>query len=357
MKQQHHPHKVYTYEKGADRDLNKELSDADEGAYMDACNMRSTTAGDKGVSKKLKGEELLYPNKDNACNTNTHLPLSGDYVCMGTLNVNGHIVEIWADKDYSEPSLIRIDGVIVLRSSDFPIEYNYPLQLHKNDACIGGEIYITDYHSRPLLFNVKNLLLNSGINVGDEQGSCTQKYFDEFNIAEHYLVLYRALDHPVFIKLDSGTTGYNYVLGSGGLPVGYYTYSFRYVTNAGDRTEFTAPTPQIPVLVRDGTSCSPAYPSSMSHSKAPDTSSPSIYGIHIKFRINNENNYDYIEILRCSWNAGDQLDTPPVREIVGKININPQDLKVLEVLDMGNDTEETLGIEEGSDVMTTLENA
>ena len=96
-------------------------------------------------------------------------------------------------------------------SEDFPIQAKFPLQIAKNEACIGGEVYITDYNVLPMLYNVKDLLLNSGISVGDDEGECTEKYFGDYNHQEHVLILTRALNHPVFVKLDTSAAGYDYV--------------------------------------------------------------------------------------------------------------------------------------------------
>ena len=358
MKQQHHPYDIRTYSKGANRDLEDELHNSDEGAAIDANNMRTLSMdGDNASYKKINGEELLYPNVDNRCTIagtpQFGQPLASTYGCIGVIEINDHIVEFWADSNGSLPSFIRIDGVIVLQSPDFPITYDHPLQLDKNESCVGGEVYLTDYNVPPMLFNIEDLMTNGGM-FGDEL--CTQKYFDEFNINEHLLILAIALNRPVFIKLTSSSAGINQVLGAGGLPVGYYTYAFRYVTEDGERTAFSAPTPQIPMVVKDSDSC-PRYPSSQTHSKAADISSPSTLGIHFKLRVDNTNNYDFIEILRVSWNVEDPKGTPAFREIIGKVDIVDGELNVINFLDLGAEAEEVLSEDQATEVLAAIQRA
>jgi len=357
MKQTHFLKDLRNYAIGANRDVNPELFEAQEAQYWDASNMRTKSMdGDNDVAKKIKGEVLLFPNIDNRCIGGTGLPLSSLYECIGVSELNGNIVEFWADPMAVEPSLIRVNGKIVLMSPDFPITAKYPLQIAKNEACIGGEIYITDYNVPPMLFNIKDLLVNSGINVGTTIGLCTTKYFEDFNIQEHLLVLTRVLDHPVFIKLDSSFVGYDEVLGAGGIPVGYYAYSFRYVTDGGDRTAFSASTPQIPVMKTFRAGCA-NYPYVQTISKDPDISVPSIYGVHIRFRINNEANYDFVEVRRDRWNAGDPLGTPAISEVIGKIDIVAGQFDVLDVLDYGAAAEETLSGDDITGVMSAISRA
>ena len=285
MKQQHHPHDIRIYAKGANRDVDDELIGLSDGQYIDACNMRVTSMdGDKSSIKKINGEVVEFPNIDNRCSIGTGAALASTYVCTAVAELNNNVFEVWTDSDGVEPSLIRVNGLIVLMSDDFPALATHPFQLAKNEACIGGEVYLTDYKSAPMLFNIKDLLLNSGVDVGNETGDCTDKYFGGYNHKEQILILVRTLDHPVFVKLDASASGYDFVFGTGGLPVGYVSYSMRYVTSGGDRTAWSAATPQIPIVRTVSSDCV-NFPWSKTISKDPDISIPSVYGAHIKFRI------------------------------------------------------------------------
>jgi hypothetical protein len=357
MKQQNHPHDIRTTNAGVDQDIDQELHNSLPGAVVDRHNMRTASMdGTNGASKKIDGEVLYYSNRDNRCNGGTNLPLSISYECMGVVEVNGHIVEFWADADdaTTDPPLVRVDGVIVLQSVDFPIQSDFPLQIAKNESCIGGEVYFTDFNAPPIFLNIKDLLLNSGIDVGGETGVCSEKYFSEFNLDNSLLVLNRTLEHPVFIKLDTAGS-YDYIFGSAGLPVGYVTYSHRYVTLTGERTGWSAPTPQIPVIKRVSSSCSP-YPNSRAVSKDPDVSVPTTYGAHIRFRVNNLNNYDSIEVRRDSWVAGDPLGTPATSEIAGRIQLEEGQFGILDILDKGG-SEGVLSETDTTSVMTAISRA
>ena len=69
MKQQHHPTDTRTYEKGISSDTNKEILGAgEEGGHVDALNMRSMPMdGNNLTAKKIKGEDINYPNIYNRC--------------------------------------------------------------------------------------------------------------------------------------------------------------------------------------------------------------------------------------------------------------------------------------------------
>lgn len=355
MKSLHHPWDIKAYNSGAQRDLDQELMYVQSGAHVDACNFRVVSmGGDYSVAKKINGEDLLYPNIDNRCNGGSGTALSTTYECIGAAEINDHIIEFWADAASTDPALIRIDGQIVCYSADFPLTYNHPLQIAKNESCIGGEVYITDDNVPPMIFNIEDLMSNSGMLVGS---TCTEKYFTEFNLAEHQLQVTNPIDHPVFIKLTSNQSGYNEVFGSGGMPVGYYSYQLRYATQAGDRTVWSVPTPLIPVVSRLTTGCSPTFPNMQTHSKDPDITSPSVYGIHLKFRVNNVNNFDFIEVRRNSFYAGDPLGVAPVSELIGSVNINNGEIGVINILDNGSQAEESLSPDEAAESMSAIQKA
>lgn len=355
MKQLHFPYDIHLYTRGCNRDVDRELVQLSEGECIDAINMRfEAMDSNSGVARKIRGERLLYENIDNSCTNGTNAALTTSYECLATEEINGNIVEFWADAEGTEPSLIRINGKIVCKSPDFPITVDYPLQTDKNESCIGGEVYITDNYNQPMIFNIKDLMENSGMIDGS---TCTDKYFDGFNLNEHVLILQSPVDHPVFIKITSSSSGMMKVFGTGGMPVGYYTYQMRFASESGDKTGWSAPTPLIPVVQRDTGLCSTSYPYSQTHSKDPDISNPSPYGVHIRFRVNNKNNYDYVEIRRNRWNTGDAIGTPPVSEVIGFYDVAPQELSIVDILDNGPDFESALSADEAIEALAAIEKA
>jgi hypothetical protein len=278
-----------------------------------------------------------------------------------TQEINGNIVEIWASpfKEQGEDSLIRVNGKIVCMSPDFPVDVNFPLQYDKNESCVGGEFYITDHNVKPMVFSLKDLMLNSGLTVGNDTGECTTKYFEGFNLEEYTTGVTSSLYKVAFIKQDvvSTTSNYNVIFGSGGLPVGSYSYSYRYVTGDGDRSAWSPISEMIPVTFSVSDSF-PEHPNIRTFSKDPDISVPSNYGNHIRLRYDNENNYDFIEVRRDSWYAGNPLPDTPVSEIIGAFDIN-NGVNVVDIFDRvdSNEAEEAITIEELTDSPEDIETA
>jgi hypothetical protein len=333
MKQQHHPIDLKTYQKGINSDENKEiLGGSENGDHVDALNMRSISMdGDNSVKKKIKGESLVYPNIDNRCIGGTGLPLSSGYECMMDLEINGHLIEIWAHPNPSlNPPLFRVDGKIVAMSDKIPIDLEHPIQYDKNENCVSGEFYVTNFNTPPMVFSLKDLMENSGMLPGSV---CTQKYFDNFNLNEYVIQTTGTLFKPAFIKQSVQVSGqFSFVFGSQGLAVGSYSYSYRYVTTDGDRTPFSPISELIPVVRNSSSQFTPYFPHSRTFSSSPDIASPTSYGNHIRIKYDNDSGFSFIEIRRDSWYGGQSLDSPPVSEIIGSFPIS-EGLNIVDVMD------------------------
>lgn len=344
MKQQHHPIDLKTYEKGINSDVNKEiLGGSTDGSHVDALNMRSISMdGDNFAKKKIKGESLLYDAIDNRCFLETPGVISSDYECMLTLEIGDHIIEIWASSKEGEDPFMRVDGQIVLMSPDFPIDLNHPLQYHKNENCVSGEFYVTNFNTKPMVFSLKDLMENSGMLPGSE---CTLKYFDNFNIDEYVIQVSGTLFKPAFIKQVAGASpsAYGAVFGNSGLAVGSYSYSYRYVSQQGDRTPFSPFTELIPVVRNSSENHSPYFPNNRTYSSEPDITNFTSYGNHIRIKYLNDLNFSFIEVRRDSWYAGDPIDLPPVSEIIGSFPMN-EGLNVIDILDRADPSFEDLEI-------------
>jgi hypothetical protein len=359
MKQQHHDIDLKTYEKGINSDMNKEILGSREGEHVDALNMRSISMdGDNFAKKKIKGEELLYDAIDNRCFLEVPGILSEGYECMMSQEINGHIVEIWASStpDKNAP-FIRVNGKVVLMSPDFPVTINTPLQYDKNESCVGGEFYVTNNTTPPMVFSLKDLMENGGMTDVYPNAECTQKYFSEFNLEQYVIDIASPLYKPMFINQDPSTTAYSYsaILGSLGLPVGSYSYSYRYVTQEGDRGRWAPVTELIPVT-RSVASADSIFPNRRTYSDTPNVASPSGYGNHIRIRIENYNNFDFIEIRRDCWYTGELIGLPPISELVGIVDVQPG-LSVIDVLDRcaTDEIEEILTFEDTQVEMTGIE--
>ena len=337
MKQEHHPSQSQNFNNGAEKDIDKELlGQQNNGKYIDARNMRTgSRKGNAGSLEAINGEELTYDD----------LGLSPDYQCIGSSYTAGYKIEFWASTVVSEDSIIRIDGDIMAESDGLGFDVNYPLQTDDNEQCEGGEVFVTDNNQPPMIFNIGDIIDN--FNLG------TEKYFSEYNPDLYRVNLQAPLDVPV---LDPETPYVN-VGGGGGLPAGMYIYSIRYVDADGNRTNLGPKTPPIPVL-RSVSSNSTQFPYVQSFGDVPDISAVTSYGLQLKFRVTNINNYDSIEIVRESYNIGAGIDYVPEQRLVGRFTITPGEVSVRTFLDPRDSNEDEV-IEAGAqeEIISYIEKA
>jgi hypothetical protein len=324
MKQQHGNYDTKNYNKGINSDVNKELLGLkDDGSHVDSLNMRSMSMDGTNLGKKHIGGELShFPALDNRYNTNNPVPQITDfskYHCMMTEDVNGKIVEIWCNENYlttskdeTKPPFIRVDGVIYAMSNSLPIYYDKPLQYDKNEHVLGGEIYVTNFFTPPMIFNVQNLI--NSVTNGNKDFDPT-KYFNAFNINQYTISVASNLYKPQFIDTTTSVPSGASVLGSSsGLPVGQYSYSYRYVNASGDFSSLSPLSDLIPVFANNLDH--PKFPDQFVSSDHPDISTPTSYAPYIRLRYNNNNSFASIQIIRHSWQSGETIGTPPVSYII-----------------------------------------
>ena len=353
---QHSKKDVRRYHKVANRDIDPELLGETDGIYLDSRNMRPTPSdGDSGSIEKIFGEDLIHPNKAPFCIVGNSAPLPGRYLCTGAVEINDHIVEFWADDAKIEDSLIRIDGDVVLKSPDFPINSIDLLQIAKNESCVGGEVYITDFKVPPMFFNIQNLIDNK----------CEQKFFNDFDLSKSQIILKLPADHPMFIELISGSgSGSNLIPGSriefggGGnaLIVGTYQYRLRYVSDDGERTRLSIATPPIPVPSRDTSKAplSDEYPAVMTHANVAGTVG---FRIKIRFRVTNLSDFDFIEVVRSSYNTIAGIATISSTDVIARVEIDSQEISIIDFIDDATVSLETITEEEETDVLKTIARA
>lgn len=312
MNEEHHPYDNRTFSSGADSDTEKELLGAkDTGDYIDQQN--GTFTGKPGLAsgvRKLGGEVVIYPD---------NLP-APTYRCMWEGQVTSYHVEIWADPAALQPSLIRIDGVIVLQSVNFPVTVADPIQVASTDNAEGGEITLACKAWIPLVLNVKDMV--------DSLISDPTKYFSAFTTAPYEVNLAQNLDTATYVE--------HVILGGGGgLPVGNYQYRLRLTTRAGDRTNLSVPTPMIPV-VENMSSASAQYPYSKTYSRQSSPNFNTRYGIKIRFRVTNFFGFDFVEVVRVAWNQGAGIGFNPTPVVVARIDVTPNQVSVQEFIDPGD---------------------
>ena len=321
LRQEHHPWSVKLFSKGANTDMDADLfGKQGEGMYRDARNFRPTSiVGATGVLEKIGGETLIYPPTD---------PNASSYTCMGSCEVQGRNFSIWVAPNL--PTIITIDGVVMVQSEDIPYDILHPMQLAVNRDCRSGLVCPLDYNSVPLIWDVADIMANY-------QGG-TGVYFDPlFNPNLYYINTTAPLDQPVHIGLRDVGVG-------GGLPVGQYSYSIRYVNDAGDRTNWGPETPLISVpRFQDAqiVSASRIHPGAMltGEQAAPDTRTR--YAIELEFRVNNEANYNAIEIRRVQHNAGVGIESPGEPFVVARIPISPGQFSIVQWTDPADADQQT----------------
>jgi len=184
MKQEHGPKDLKTYDKGANHDLDPEFLGAQqEGEYVDAKNMRpSSTKSRKEALEKINGEEVedIFPT------------IPGVWESTGTASILGQKLNCWVDTLNVLDPIITIDQLVVLQSPNATfIAQDKPLQFDVNENCIGGEVFITDGVTPPIILNIEDMV--------DSANASSTKYFSAFNLALYQINLQRALDIPVFV--------------------------------------------------------------------------------------------------------------------------------------------------------------
>jgi len=333
MNQEHGPKGLRLNNLGANTSDEKIYVGANNnGYYLDSNNMRlKSFDGNDQDAEKIRGESSIDGEQSGA----------GNWVCIGSISVRYKRVEVWVDTSAANDPFIRIDGVIVCQSPDLPFLAEFPLQMDKNEGCgESGEIFLTDDNTKPLFFNIQDMIDNVG---GD-------KYFSAFNYDAYTVNLDKPLDIPVFIGLEN-------VGGSGGLPVGVYQYGIAYVTKSGDRTSISEKTPTIPV-VRSQSSGTRAYPGVRTFGDSPNSQSKTSYGPRIRFRVTNDLNYDSIEIIRFDYNTGQGVNFTPTGKVVGRIDISDGQLDIVDFIDpVDSDREIQLSIEEETQQSYLIESA
>lgn len=306
---------------GANTDDSKELLGAQkEGAkFYDATNFRvdDKNLGTGNAASRIRGEELLYSNAQNL------------HSCIGSFNVGNRIVEFWAPSNPTDGGIITIDGVVMCKSQDFPLTPDHQLQGDTNDDAIGQEIYITDFSEvmPPVYFSIADIILNWN------NGAPTTKYFSGFVLSNFTINLTLPIDNIVF---DPITPLVN-VGSGGGLPSGQYSYAYCLVDSSGNITNYSIQTPLIFVPKNlEATNSQSPWTNLKTIGGGPDSLTPTPYGVKMNFRINNFNNYAYIQIIRIAYANGEPIDFAPVPLIVKTVPLTNGQFQIFSYTDCVN---------------------
>tara|TARA_Y100000593_G_C4323838_1_gene345643 strand:+ start:3292 stop:8298 length:5007 start_codon:yes stop_codon:yes gene_type:complete len=360
-KHQHHKTDGKTYNAGANRDFDREfLGGMNEGEYLDAKNMRPVDSnGNTLALTKIDGDAALYPLTQNACDPVAQIAFPSlptqDYECQGIIEVNEDIIDIWVSDNVEEtaPPVIRINGTVVAMHEDLPFRKGTPIQYHKNESCVGGEIYLTDNRTPPLLFNVLDLKQNGGLT---DPVVCTNKYFGAFDINAYTTNVNAPSNKPYFVGLFVG--------GGLGMKTGEYQYATRYVTADGDRTEWSPYTPPIPVPASsvlidefsnvpltpapNGAGGGDVYPYSKTFGHDPNFDTGKC--VKLRIRVDNKLSFEYLQIKRQDYTLGQSFMPPSNSVIVAEIPIAPNQCDVIEWSDPVDALGYSIEIDEEDDV-------
>ena len=288
------------YHGGADSDTSPEFLDTQKGRYRDAYNMRlSSVSGQRGSLEKIGGEAALYTTYSYPPSMSLSPKSLDGYTCIGMVYCKGQVVCFWAVSG-GDPC-VTVDGKLVAESSEIGFSYNHPLQVDVNESCVGGEVFPTDNHVTPKIFNVQNML--------DCWGSSTlyNTYFSDYNDSVYSSSLRKQNDVPIFLSLNASGVAV-------GLKAGQYAYAMRFVDASGNRTAWSQSTNLIPVPHKVATGNVLCNPSKNGVGGVATTIEG--YTITIRFRVTNFNNYSYVELRRVYWNANTGLGFVPTPEYI-----------------------------------------
>lgn len=302
---ENNPKQKQSFHAGANYDMSPEkiFQNPDTGIYIDAHNMEPNSLdGKTGNITKVKGEIAVFGEE-------------GNYSCVLSTTVRSNLVEFWAPTNPSNPSIVKVNGTIVLSSTQLALSTSKPLRYAVNESVANPEIAISDKTTTPYILNVQDMLDNVN----------TTKYTTAFNLEDYQVNPKSPLDTMVFIEMVNVGSG-------GGLAVGMYQYQMRYATKQGDVTQWSYATPMIPVL-QSLSSDSEQYPYAKTYGAAPNPEITSAFAPRLRFRVTNLYNYDYIEVKRISYNQGAGKEYTSNGVVVAKIFISPGEISVRDYVD------------------------
>ncbi len=289
--------------RGVNTDISPEF--IPDGFAREAVNVRPTSIGGESGAVSAIGGEVVASFEQQQ-------PVNG-YVCIGSASCNEHFVEFYI----GATKIVKIDGVVVAESDNIPYLADRPLQIAVVNDVRRGVLYPADDNSEPLYWDVQDLLDNVG----------TPLYFADYTTDTNSVLLTTNPEFPVHV---------GNVEVSPGLPVGEYQYALRYVSPLGDRSAIGPWTPLITVPLwqdRKLTWQQQTMPglSTVGGPVSPTTATG--YGVKIQFRIDNQQGYSAVEILRRKLNDGTGKS---IVEVVDRYGIAPGQVSVETFVDPEN---------------------
>lgn len=314
--------------------LSNELQDAlTKGqSYLWCVNGRpNSTETNRGI-RKLSGRSRRFGSNPTSIENDygVNFDLS-KYECLLATVINDQKITFWGSSEWilanPTPGIVIIDNQVVLLSDKFPIRPEFPLDFDVNNNELGGEIFITNNDLPPFYFNIKDLLDN--IN--------TQKYFSEFDIEDYTIRINFPINNLIFKDLVLAGSG-------NGLATGSYSYSYRFASLEGDRTNWSFPTPLIQVTEKIFRLISDSPNEITSFGQMPTDTNITEVGILLRLRIDNFQGYNFLELKVTEYNNGEGLSFVPTSKIIRRIPLNQDDFYILEITDALNTRTENIPV-------------
>lgn len=283
--------------------------------YISSKNARVSSRTNFSSLERINGEIKINSSSNEE---------KDDYVCIGSEVILGNIISFWASEKWKDQDrtsgIIVINGDVVSESVNFPIRHCYRLDIAKNENCLGGEVYISDNNLPPMYFNIKDLMQSYASN--------SLKYFDDFDYRDYIINTNIPTNSLVFDNIrDVGENN--------GLPVGQYSYSYRAVSENGDKTNWSVATPMI-IIPKYQVKTEPIEQTSKYTGTKGGVSNVDFntnYAPVLRLRVDNKQGYNYIELKRTEYNNGQGIGYLPQAYIVQRIQIFDNQFSVLEIVD------------------------
>jgi hypothetical protein len=270
--------------------------------------------------------------------------------------VNNMFFVVWLDNTGVSPkNYITLNDKIVLETDNLGFTKDNHIDISESNNSLGGEVFLTDYNIRPIYLMIKDMLDNYGV---------TDKYTTAFDISQHTLNTDVPLNQIIFKGL--------YLTGAlNGLATGSYAYSYRLVSNSGDKSNWSPATPLIQVTDKpayyplsevdiDGAfTGAREYNERLASGQLPADINISQCGCELWLRIDNRLGYNEVEISRTEYNVGAGLDTTGQTVLIQKILIQPGDFFILVIKDdKSTQTSDTIiSIDEESSINSIIKRA
>ena len=244
---------------------------------------------------------------------------SGVALLLALFEMSGYVYTFWAFDSGSEIKIYR-NTTLIGESDDFPGSFSNGY-LYVDGNPDSNEIAITDNDQVPIVLDVDDMY--------DERLLTAAKYMANYDKTVYEVNQDTHLTQPVFRQLNNVGIG-------GGVKVGSYSYAYRLVSDNGDETSWSPPTPFIPVPSNyDTEDVSGFVPGVKTYGEAASLNQ-SKYGVEITFRVVNYAGFDYVELKRIPNQVGGPIEYTAAPEYVRlSTSISEVSITVIDFVDIG----------------------